>query len=55
MSGDLTGLGFSVDGLRLFVALGDHLAVLDPATGEELGAVPFTSPGPIVQVSALGG
>jgi DNA-binding beta-propeller fold protein YncE len=55
LSGDLSGLGLSLDGVRLYVALGDHLAVLDPATGEELGAVPFTSPGPIVQVSALGG
>lgn len=54
MIGDLSGLGLSLDGVRLYVALGDHLAVLDPATGEELGAVPFTSPEPIVQVSALG-
>ena len=54
VNGDLSGLGFSVDGLRLYVALGDHLAVLDPATGEELGAVSFTSPVPIAQVNALG-
>ena len=55
LSGDLSGLGLSLDGMRLYAALGDHLAVLDPATGLELGAVSFTSPGPIVQVSALGG
>lgn len=55
VSGDLSGLGLSLDGVRLYVALDDHLAILDPVTGEELGAVSFTSPGPIVQVSALGG
>jgi hypothetical protein len=55
LSGDLSGLGLSLDGMRLYAALGDHLTVLDPATGLELGAVSFTSPGPIVQVSALGG
>jgi YVTN family beta-propeller protein len=55
LGGDLSGLGLSLDGMRLYAALGDHLAVLDPATGLELGAVSFTSPGPIVQVSALGG
>jgi DNA-binding beta-propeller fold protein YncE len=54
VSGDLSGLGLSVDGLRLYLALGDHLAVLDPTTGTELSAVPFTSPVPIAQVSALG-
>jgi len=54
VSGDLSGLGLSVDGLRLYVALGDHVAVLDPTTGGELLAVPFTSPVPIAQVSALG-
>jgi DNA-binding beta-propeller fold protein YncE len=54
VGGDLSGLGFSVDGLRLYVALGDHLAVLDPMTGAELIAVPFTSPAPIAQVSAVG-
>lgn len=55
LSGDLSGLGLSLDGVRLYVALGDHLAVLDPVTGEELGAVSFTGPGPIVKVNALGG
>jgi hypothetical protein len=54
VGGDLSGLGLSVDGLRLYLALGDHLAVLDPMTGAELIAVPFTSPAPIAQVSAVG-
>jgi len=55
MSGDLSGLGLSLDGERLYVGLGDHLAVLDPASGQDLGAVPFISPGSIVQVKALAG
>jgi DNA-binding beta-propeller fold protein YncE len=54
VSGDLSGLGLSVDGLRVYLALGDHLAVVDPTTGANLLAVPFTSPVPIAQVSALG-
>lgn len=53
MRGDLSALGLSADGLRIFVALGDHLAILDPTTGAELSALPFTSPGPIAQISAL--
>jgi hypothetical protein len=55
VAGALSGLGLSMDGLRIYVALGDHLAVLDPTTGAELSAVAFTSPAPIAQVSALGG
>ncbi|HET7869165.1 MAG TPA: hypothetical protein VFM85_02465 [Actinomycetota bacterium] len=55
VSGDLSSLGLSADGLRVYLALGDHLAVVDPTTGANLLAVPFTSPAPIAQVSALGG
>jgi len=54
VSGDLSGLGLSVDGLRVYLALGDHLDVVDPTSGAKLLAVPFTSPVPIAQVSALG-
>jgi len=54
VSGELSGLGLSSDGLRVYLALGDHLAVVDPTTGANLLAVPFTSPVPIAQVSALG-
>lgn len=54
VSGDLSGLGLSADGLRVYLALGDHLAVVDPTTGANLLAVPFISPVPIAQVSALG-
>lgn len=52
--GDVFGLGLSGDGTELYVALGQGLEVLDPATGSELGVVPVTSPAPILQVSALG-
>jgi hypothetical protein len=54
VNGDLSGLGLSGDGLRVYLALGDHLDVVDPRSGAKLLAVPFTSPVPIAQVSALG-
>jgi DNA-binding beta-propeller fold protein YncE len=54
VSGDLSGLGLSVDGLRVYLALGDHLDVVDPTSGAKLLAVPFISPVPIAQVNALG-
>jgi hypothetical protein len=53
-AGDASGLGLSVDGLRLYVALEDRVEVFDPTTGGELGAVPLVSPGPVLEVSALG-
>ena len=53
MRGVVSGLGLSGDGLRLYVALDDRVAVLDPATGEELAAVPFFGVDSIVQVSTL--
>ncbi|HEX9121917.1 MAG TPA: hypothetical protein VF984_00930 [Actinomycetota bacterium] len=53
MSAAVSGLGLSGDGLRLYVALGDRVAILDAVTGRELEALPFTSTAPIVDVSAL--
>jgi len=41
MSGDVSGLGLSVDGRRLYVALPDGVTILDASTGAELTAVPF--------------
>ena len=41
ITGDVSGLGLSVDGRRLYVAFQDGLAVLDAATGRELATVPF--------------
>ena len=36
MMGDtVSGLGFSADGLRLYVAMPDRVAVVDPSTGRE--------------------
>jgi DNA-binding beta-propeller fold protein YncE len=53
-AGDASGLGLSVDGLRLYVALQDRVEVFDPTTGGELASVPLVSPGPVLEVSALG-
>ena len=36
MTGDVSGLGLSVDGLRLYVALNDGVAILNSSTGQEL-------------------
>ena len=41
MNGDVSGLGLSVDGQRLYVALQDEVSVLDASTGAELTTVPF--------------
>jgi len=54
MQGVVSGLGLSGDGLRLYVALDDRVAVLDLSTGEELAAVPFFGAQSIVQVGTLG-
>ena len=49
----MSGLGLSVDGLRLYVALEDGVAVLDAATGQELAAVPFQGIESILHVGTL--
>ena len=41
VSGDVSGLGLSVDGRRLYVALSDGVTALDPSTGAELTVLPF--------------
>jgi hypothetical protein len=46
-TGDVTGLGLSSDGRRLYVAVGEDLKVLDARTGAELGSVSVPSPAPI--------
>jgi hypothetical protein len=53
MSGVVSGLGLSGDGQRLFVALDDRVAVLEAATGEQLGAVPSPGVESIVRIGAL--
>jgi WD40 repeat protein len=54
MEGDVSALGLSDDGGRLYVALGDRVALLDSATGKELAAVPFFGVESIVDVGTLG-
>jgi hypothetical protein len=54
MSGDVSGLGLSVDGLRLYVALQDGVAILDSSTGQELTSVPFQGIETILHVGTLG-
>ncbi|MGZ5298651.1 MAG: YncE family protein [Actinomycetota bacterium] len=54
MHGDVSGLGLSADGQRLYVALEDGVAVLDAATGQELTAVPFQGIESILHVGTLG-
>ena len=46
-TGDVTGLGLSADGKRLYVAVGGDVEVLDAATGVELETVSVPSPAPI--------
>ena len=53
MTGDVSGLGLSVDGLRLYVALNDGVAILDSSTGQELTAVPFQGIESILHVGTL--
>ena len=47
------GLGLSVDGRRLYVALRDGVAVLDAGTGQELTTVPFLGIESILQVASV--
>src|SRR5262245_26566599 len=46
-TGDVTGLGLSSDGRRLYVAVGEDVKVLSAASGAELGTVAVPSPAPI--------
>jgi hypothetical protein len=52
-AGGVSGLGLSMDGSRLYVALTDRLDVLDATSGRDLGAVDVSSPAPIVAVEAI--
>jgi hypothetical protein len=55
VDGGVSGLGLSLDGARLYVALSDRLEVLSAATGRDLGAVTIASPAPIQAISAIAG
>jgi hypothetical protein len=48
---DVSGLGLSADGERLYVAFDDRVEVMDATTGSELAGVAVASPAPIERVS----
>jgi len=48
---DVSGLGLSADGERLYVAFDDRVEVMDSTTGSELAGVAVASPAPIERVS----
>ena len=50
-SDDVSGLGLSADGERLYVAFDDRVEVMDARTGSELAGVAVASPAPIERVS----
>ena len=54
VTGPVSDVGLSNDGARLYAALGDHIAVLDPATGSELGSLPVAGVASILDVETPG-
>jgi hypothetical protein len=48
---DVSGLGLSADGERLYVAFDDRVEVMDATTGSDLAGVAVASPAPIERVS----
>jgi hypothetical protein len=48
---DVSGLGLSADGERLYVASDDRVEVVDATTGSDLAGVAVASPAPIERVS----
>jgi hypothetical protein len=48
---NVSGLGLSADGERLYVAFDDRVEVMDARTGSELAGVAVASPAPIERVS----
>jgi len=48
---DMSGLGLSGDGERLYVAFDDRVEVMDATNGSELAGVAVASPAPIERVS----
>lgn len=51
----VSSIGLSSDGSRLYAAIGDRVAVLDPDSGLQVGAVPLSTPDAIESVVALAG
>jgi hypothetical protein len=54
IAGPVSDVGLSIDGARLYAALRDHIAVLDPATGSELGSLPVSGVSSILDVETPG-
>jgi hypothetical protein len=55
LQGDVSSLGLSPDGTRLYAAVEGGMAVLDSSTGRELGRVPVAATGDVLSVQALAG
>jgi hypothetical protein len=55
MPGRVSGFGLSPDGNRLYVALGDRVAMLDPKTGDRLAEVPFGGAESVYHVATAAG
>jgi DNA-binding beta-propeller fold protein YncE len=53
VGGDVTGLGLSADGSRLYAATADGLEILDVTDGSEVAAVAVHTPEPVTKVIAL--
>lgn len=51
----VSSIGLSSDGSRLYAALGGRVAVLDPDSGVQVGAVPLSTPDSVESVVALAG
>jgi hypothetical protein len=51
VTADVSGLGLSADGERLYVASDDRVGVMDATTGSDLAGVAVASPAPIERVS----
>ena len=54
VAGPVSDVGLSNDGARLYAALGDHIALLDPATGSELRSLPVPGVASILDVETPG-
>jgi hypothetical protein len=54
VAGPVSDVGLSSDGARLYAALTDHIALLDPATGSELGSLPVPGVASILDVETPG-
>jgi hypothetical protein len=54
LDGEVSSLGLSADGARLYAAVGGGMAVLDTTTGAELGMVGIEPAGDVRSVQAIG-